>query len=392
LTNDDSFESMLEGSFAAAAGVAAGEKIEARVVSIGKDWVFLDLGFRAEGLLPREEALQGGELVLAEGDRVTVLTVGGKDGAVLCALRLGAAAGHGNRGANATEALASLRDAYDSGIPVEGTVQETNRGGLSVLLMGQRAFCPISQIEAAFCAAADVHVGRTYPFLITRFEESGRNIVVSRRRLLEREAEEVAKRVLETLAEGEVRHGTVKTLQKYGAFVDIGGVEGLIHVSELSHRRIEDPSEILEVGQQVAVQIKEIDRKQGRISLSLKSLTPDPWLQIAEGLSPGQAVRGKVTRIARFGAFVEIAPGVEGLVHISRLAVDRRVNTPREVVQEGQAIDVRVVEVDAATKRIALERIDENAEDERVATEDFRHATRPASGKMGTFADLLRKK
>jgi small subunit ribosomal protein S1 len=388
---DEDFEKLLSESEATTAGVAPGEKREAQVISIGKTWIFLDLGVRAEALLPREEVERDGELTVAVGDRITVLTTGSKDGAVLCALKLGAA-GAATRGQGDEEAVAALTDAWESEIPVEGTVKEVNKGGLSVSLMGLRAFCPLSQIERGYCESPDSHVGRTHAFLITRVEEGGRNIVLSRRRLLEREAAERAAETITELAEGQVRDGTVSSLMPYGAFVDIGGIEGLLHVSELSHTRIEDPSKVLEKGQQIRVQIKAIDRDQQKISLSLKSLSRDPFLDVTANLVSGSVLRGRVTRIARFGAFVELAPGVEGLVHISQLAVGRRVNTPREVVQEGEEIDVLVVEVDTEARRIALQRIDEDAEAERVATEEFRRDRKPSSGGMGTFGDLLADK
>jgi small subunit ribosomal protein S1 len=384
---DDDFEQMLDASFAARAGVPTGEKIEATVVSVGAEWIYLDLGTRAEGLLPRAEAERDGEVILAPGDRVTVLKTGSRDGAAICALRLGAA-GLSGHGEDREEAQAALRDAYESGIPVVGSVKEVNKGGLSVSVMGQRAFCPLSQIERGYCENPEAHVGRTYPFLITRLEEGGRNIVLSRRRLLEREAEETAQETLATLAVGDVREGVVTSLQKYGAFVDVGGVEGLVHVSELAYTRVDDPSALLEVGQQIQVQIKDIDRERGKVGLSLKALASDPFAQVVEHLTAGATLRGRVTRIERYGAFVEIAPGVEGLVHISRLAAGRRVNTPREVVREGQEIDVLVAEIDQQARRIALERIDEDAEAERVATEKFRRSA-PSRGGMGTLGDLL---
>jgi small subunit ribosomal protein S1 len=389
---DDEFEQLLDESFAANAGVASGEKLEAEVVSIDKTWVYLDLGARAEGLLPREEVERDGELTVTAGQVLTVLTTGTKDGAVLCALKLGTA-GAAARGQDNAEALAALQDACESEMPVEGTVKEVNKGGLTVSVMGQRAFCPVSQIERGYCEDPSVHVGRTHAFLITRVEEGGRNVVLSRRRLLEREAEQQAQEVLATLAVGDVREGTVTSLQKYGAFVDVGGIEGLIHVSELSHTRIGDPSELLEQGQRIQVQVKEIDHVARKIALSLKALSPDPFRDVTADLTSGTVLRGKVTRIAPYGAFVEIAPGVEGLVHVSRLAAGRRVNTPREIVQQGEEIDVLVLEVDTEARRIALERIDEDAEAERQATEEFRRAEKPQQGGgMGTLGDLLADK
>lgn len=387
----DDFEDLLNESDAVKAGVSAGERIDATVVSIGREHVFLDIGIRAEGLLARAEVERDGELRVKVGDRLPVFTVGGRDGAVMCALRIGAAAGGAGdrRGEDAAAVLAQLQEAYDAGMPVEGSVREVNKGGFSVSVLGQRAFCPVSQIDRVYCEKPDEHVGRTYAFAITRFEEGGRNIVLSRRILLEREAEESAKALLEQLHEGDIVEGEVTSLQKYGAFVDVGGAEGLVHVSELSHTRIGHPDEVLSIGQRVRVQIREIDRAKGKISLSLKSLLDDPWNEALASLTAGRIAEGTVSRLAAFGAFVELFPGVEGLVHVSQMAADRRVGNPREMVSAGQKIRVRVLEIDPERRRISLALVDEGAEEEREATEAFRATSAGRRAGMGTLGDLL---
>jgi small subunit ribosomal protein S1 len=386
----DDFEDMLNESDAPSAGVAVGEKLDARVVSIGKEHVFLDIGIRAEGLILRAEVERDGELTVAVGDRIAVYTVGAKDGAVMCARRLGVATGgSGDRRGDDAAVLAQLKDAYDAGMPIEGSVKEVNKGGFSVAVLGQRAFCPVSQIERFYCEKPEEHVGRTYAFTIIRFEEDGRNIVLSRRAILEREAEEAAKAALERLRVGDVVEGEITSLQKYGAFVDVGGAEGLVHVSELSHTRIGHPEEVVAKGQRVRVQIKEIDQAKGKISLSLKSLLDDPWREALAGLAAGRIAEGTVTRLAAFGAFVELYAGVEGLVHVSQMAVDKRVNNPREVVSPGKKVRVRVLEIDPERRRISLALVDENAEEEREATEAFRASTASHKRGMGTLGDLL---
>jgi small subunit ribosomal protein S1 len=214
-------------------------------------------------------------------------------------------------------------------------------------------------------------------------------MVLSRRAILEREAEEAAKIAIESLHEGDVVEGEITSLQKYGAFVDVGGVEGLIHVSELSHTRVGHPDEVVSKGQHVRVQIKEIDRAKGKISLSLKSLLDDPWNEALATLSAGRLAEGKVSRLAAFGAFVEMFPGVEGLVHVSQMAVDKRVNNPREMVSVGQKVRVRVLEIDPDRRRISLALVDEGAEEEREATEEFRASAASHKRGMGTLGDLL---
>ena len=386
--NNDSFESMLEESFAADAGVAPGQKIEATVVSIGKEYVFLDLGTRAEGMMMLEEVERDGEVDVAEGDRITVFTAGAKDGAVICRRTVGG--GTMERTDDKAMLLEQIREAHDAGMPVEGTVKEVNKGGFSVSVMGVRAFCPISQIARGYCENPAEHLERTYSFAVIKFEEGGRNVVLSRRQIQEREAEEAAAQAWETLTEGQVYEGTVTSLQKYGAFVDIGGIEGLVHVSEISHKRVGHPDEVLSEGQAVKVQIKELDHGSHKISLSLKSLLEDPWREALASLTAGRVVVGKVTRLAAFGAFVEVEDGVEGLVHVSRMSETRRVSNPREMVSQGDEVRVRVLEIDPESRRISLELVDENAEEEREITESFR-ASKKAQGRggMGTLGDLL---
>jgi len=386
----EDFEKMLNDSEAKAAGVGVGEKLDATVVSIGKEHVFLDIGTRSEGMLQRAEVERDGKLTVAVGDRIPVFTVGVRDGAMMCARRLGAAAGNAlDRRDDAAAVLAQIKDAFDAGMPVEGTVKEAIKGGFSVSVLGHRAFCPVSQIDRVYCEKPEEHVGRTYAFEITGFEESGRNVVLSRRAILKREAEEAAKITIERLGPGDIVEGEVTSIRKYGAFVDIGGVEGLLHVSELSHARVGHPDEVVSKGQRVRVQIKEIDRVQGKISLSLKSLIDDPWNEALRSLAAGRMCEGTVTRLAAFGAFVELVPGVEGLVHVSQMAADKRVSNPREVVSPGAKVRVRVLEIDPDRRRISLALVDENAEEEREATEAFRASTGTRKQGMGTLGDLL---
>jgi len=279
--------------------------------------------------------------------------------------------------------------AQENGMPVEGTVAESVKGGFSVTVMGQRAFCPISQIDNKYTENPADHVGQTYVFEIVKIEENGRNIVVSRRRLLAREAEIHAEKIWITLAVGQVLEGTVSTLKPYGAFVDVGGIEGLLHVSELSFNRVNDPKDMLAVGQKLNVAIKDIDRDKKKISLSLKSLLKDPWIEVTDSLSVGLVIKGKVTRLAQFGAFVEIQAGVEGLIHVSEMSPDRHVRTPREVVQEGQAVVVRILELDRERRRIGLAL---ESEDEPLTNESVAASTASAvKHGFGTLADKFGK-
>jgi small subunit ribosomal protein S1 len=286
------------------------------------------------------------------------------------------------------EARGELQQAQELGIPVEGVVTEVVKGGLSVDVAGVRGFCPASQIDVRFIDDLATYVGQKLLFRITRYEP--RNLVLSRRALLE---EDNAKRAIETrkkLEPGAVLRGKVVGFKPFGAFIDLGGIEGMLHVSELGYARVEKPEDMLSLGQEVDVAVLKIEPgdKGDRISLSLKALASDPWREVAATLVEGTRVKGKITRLQPFGAFVELAPAVEGLVHISELGAGRRINHPKEVVSAGQEIEAVVLSIDHERHRIGLSMAssdDGNAEDvAQVARSN-------APAKFGTFADLLKK-
>src|SRR5207248_933049 len=224
-----------------------------------------------------------------------------------------------------------------------------------------RAFCPAGQIDVRRSDPAQ-YVGQRLSFRVTRIESGGRNIVVSRRQLLEDEAAAKARETWQHLELGAVVRGTVTSLRDFGAFVDIGGVEALVHVSELGYARVENPAEVLEIGQAVEAQVVKLEPDpaggRGRVGLSLRALAPDPWQSAAERFPAGTTAKGTVRRLEPFGAFVEIAPGLEGLVHVSRLALDRRVSHPRQIVSVGDTVDVTVVELDVEKRRIGLSMVE----------------------------------
>ena len=293
------------------------------------------------------------------------------------------------------DAQAELQQAYELQVPVEGTVSGVNKGGLDVQVAGVRAFCPISQIDLHHVEDAQAYVGQKFSFRITRFEESrGRpaNLVVSRRALLE---EEAATRAVETRAKmsvGSVLEGTVTSLKDYGAFVDLGGLEGMLHVSELGFSRVARPADVLTVGQRIQVQVVKIERtgdakRPERIALSLKSLERDPWLDVPETFPEGTRARGTVMRVESYGAFVELAPGIEGLLHVSEAAGDRHVRHARELLKVGQSLDVKILTVDAERRRLSLSPA--GAADE---ADDVPAPSAQAPVKFGTFGDLLKKR
>jgi small subunit ribosomal protein S1 len=253
------------------------------------------------------------------------------------------------------EALDILRDAQHNQIPVDGRVAAVNKGGFEIDLSGLRAFCPISQIGLQYCEKPEEHIGARYQFRIMELQERGKNIVVSRRVLLEEEQEKKAKETLAKLKVDIEMEGKVTKLAEFGAFVDLGGIEGMVHVSEISHARINHPSDVLSPGQTVRVKVLKMDAdKNGRqrIGLSIKALEPDSWDK-GIGIQEGEVLRGKVSRLTDFGAFVEVAPGVDGLVHISEISYER-LSHPSALLHEGEMVDVLVTGIDPNARRIAL--------------------------------------
>ncbi|MCU1276892.1 MAG: binding domain protein [bacterium] len=334
---------------------SVGDEVKGRIISIGRSAAFVDLGAKSDGVIDLEQLRDAdGKLMVKEGDELTatVVEVGGASGGLVLKRVFG------GRGA---EGSAELEAAFQHGMPVEGTVTGVNKGGVDVTIGGVRAFCPISQLDLRHTEDAGAFVGQKLRWRITRYEATGRgaNVVVSRRALLEEEQAVRAAEVRGTLAIGAVMKGRVTALKDYGAFVDLGGVEGMLHVSELGFQRVAHPKDLLAVGQEVEVQILKMEksddpRKPERIALSLKSLEKDPWGDVATRFYEGARAHGLVKRLETFGAFVEVAPGIEGLLHVSELGKGRPLRHAREATQVGAALDVLVLAVDSDKRRLSL--------------------------------------
>jgi small subunit ribosomal protein S1 len=350
-----------------------GEVVSGRVVKISKDTIFVGLGGKSEGIADIAEFLdKDGNLSLREGDQVELRVASTRDGIHLTK-RMKVQGG---------DALEVLRDAKENLIPVEGRVSKVIKGGFEVDFSGTRAFCPLGQMELAFCEKPEEHVGARYPFRIMEIKERGKNIIVSRRALLKEEQEKKLKETLSRLKPDLECEGNVTRLMNFGAFVDIGGIEGMVHISEISYARIGHPSEMLRTGQQVKVKVMEIETgKEGRpkISLSIKALEPDPW-EKGLGLAEGEIIRGKVSRLTDFGAFVEVAPGVDGLVHISEISYEH-ISHPNKLLHEGDQVDALVMGIDPATRRISLS-IKEAAFKKRLAEEEGSDRVRLETGQI----------
>ncbi len=327
--------------------VTPGARVHGRIVSIGDEHLVVDFGGRSEGVAEtRAFRNEDGSLRVEVGQEIDLYVTEAGDQIVLApSLKADAKAG-----------LDRLRAAQSAGIPVSGRVTALTSGGLTVDLGGARGFCPLSQIESGYCAEPSSYVGRTLEFVVTGVEEARGGAVLSRKQLLKRAEEEGAKELLATLQAGDERDGTVARLEPFGAFVNLGGVDGLVHVSEIRHERLGHPKEALKVGEKVRVRVLKIDSgKDGkrRIALSIKAVSPDPWIGVADRFTRGARVRGTVARLAEFGAFVNLEPGVDGLVHVSE-AAPHRVEHVRDAVKVGQEVEAVVLAVDPEKKRISL--------------------------------------
>jgi small subunit ribosomal protein S1 len=331
-----------------------GEIVTGTIVSIGSEFAFIDLGAKSEGVLSLEE-LRGEDGQLPQpGDQVEACVLStGPDGIVLS-----------KRLAKGIRSRELLEEAARTRIPVQGRVTGRNKGGFEVEVAGIRAFCPIGQIELHFCEDPDVHLGKSYSFLITKYDLSSRrpDMVLTRKALLQAEAEKQAEELRKNLKEGDVVTGTVRSVREFGAFVDLGGLEGLLHVSELSHSHVDDPKQILKEGEELHVQVISIEQGGQRIGLSLKRLEADPWDDVMLSFPVGMRTRGKVVRLEPFGAFVELAPGVDGLIHISNFNTPERITHPRTVTKIGQEVLVEVLSVDPQQRRIGLARMPKEGE------------------------------
>lgn len=382
-TEDESFAELLEQSIKKGGRLAPGQKVTGRVLKISAEWIFIDTGQKGEGIVDRKEFLDlDGNVSVKEGDSIAAYFLSSSHGEMRFTTKVGGGAS-GN---------AQLEEAWQAGVPVEGLVEKEIKGGYEVKLGGTvRAFCPFSQIALRRMDNPESLIGTRLSFLITEYGEKGRNIIVSRRSLLEEEQRRLREEAQAGLEEGMTVTGTVTSLQAFGAFVDIGGLEGLIPISEIGWTRVKDVAEALSVGQQVKAVIKSIDRDKERISLSLKDTLADPWEQAAQSYPEGSFHTGSVARLAPFGAFVTLAAGVDGLIHISKLGSGKRINHPREVLKEGETVEVKVEGVDRANRRISLSLAGaaRAADEEEATLAEFRRQANDAPRGMGTLGDLL---
>lgn len=320
-----------------------GQVVKGRVIQIGADSVFVDVQGKGEALIARAELEdESGTLSVGVGDEVEA-TVLSTDGEVRLSRKL-------LKGAQARE---MLQISVENGVPVEGKVTGVIKGGYEVMVAGLRAFCPFSQIDIRRVESSDAFLNHVLEFRVTRYDEKGRNIVLSRRQLLEAEAAKAAEETKKKLVPDAVLPGTITSIAEFGVFVDLGGIQGLVPLSELSHVRVSKLADRFQVGQAVTVKVLRVDPQKGKVTLSLKALEGDPWLTISDQLRERQIVQGRIVRATDFGVFVELLPGVDGLLHLSEIPRNQQGQIKEAAAVSGE-LAVMILAIDLSKHRISL--------------------------------------
>ena len=385
---EEDFATLFEASVQATQ-YKRGQTIEGTIVAIGPEVAFVDVGGKGEAVIEIAELTNAdGVVEVAVGDRIQA-TVVSTAGGVTLSRRL-------VRGAATRR---QLSDAFQAGLPVEGKVERAVKGGYEVRIAGERAFCPLSQIDTVRTTDPATHDGRVYSFRIIEYKEGGKNLVVSRRALLEEEQRASAAEVRRSIVVDAVLTGRVTSVRDFGAFVDLGGgVQGLLHVSEMGWSRVSDTSQIVAPGEEITVKVLRVDDDTQKIALGLKQLTENPWSKVAATYEVGQVRQGRVTRVAEFGAFVELEPGIEALAHASTFAPTGRREEWSGSVAVGMTGAFEVLNIDPERKRIGVALVEEgstragrpvSAESAELREYTEREDAAPSEG-FGSFGDKLR--
>ncbi len=339
----ESFSDLFEASVTP---VQVGDIVKGSIVAIDKDTVTVDIGYKSEGVIPLKEfRTQGEEISVSEGDELDVYveSTGGDSGELRLSFER----------ARESTVWKAIEEAYQASGPVQGTIVGRVKGGLKVDL-GVSAFLPGSHVDIRPTRSLERYVGETMEFAVLKFNRARGNVVVSRKALLEKEQAVLREETLKVIEEGVILEGVVKNVTDYGAFVDLGGIDGLLHVTDMSWGRVSHPSKVVSSGDVLRVVVLKYDPEAKRISLGLKQLHDDPWMTIAERLFPGSRVRGKAVSLTDYGAFIEIEEGVEGLVHVSEMSWTKRVTHPSQILSIGEEVDVVVLALDPENRRISL--------------------------------------
>ncbi len=325
--------------------ITPGQEIESTVVAINADTIFIDLNAKSEGVVNIADFLdENGKCTVKEGDKIKVFFVGEINGEMKFAARI--------KSENADSSM--IENAYKSEIPIEGHVEKEIKGGFEVKVGATRAFCPYSQMGGREKEEPSAYIGKVLPFIVTEFKEGGKNILVSNRKVIEAEREQKIVTLSKKISQGAIVEGTVKSLQSFGAFVDVDGFQALLPISEVSFERVNNLADVLSAGQKITAKVINADWKNRKVSISLKALEKNPWDEATQKYKIGEKFDGKISRIADFGLFVEIGKGIDGLVHVSALNdVDKNTNLKKKF-SAGQTMSVVIKEIDAKNKRISL--------------------------------------
>lgn len=381
-----SFAEMLEESTLKPKRYSPGEKIEAMVVKISSDWIFIDLGAKSEGYLDRKEFLDDdGNLTIKEGDVITAYFLSSRHSEKLFTTKLLAK----------KSVDEYLVNAYRNQIPLTAIVEKEVKGGFSVKISATATgFCPFSQMDRRKIDNAADYVGKKLDFVLIEYDERARKVILSRRPLLEKIEQEKIAKLKESLEKGMTVQGVVASVRDFGAFVDIGGVQALLPISEMAWGRVDDIRSLYKAGDTIEAVIINLDWENDRITLSFKDTLPDPWNEVVSKYLEGSIHKGKVSRLTDFGAFITLEGGVDGLLHISKLGKGKKIKHARDVLSEGREIDVKIDKIDRDNKKISLD-LASNSDDKKTESDDAGDNYRdymPKSPKtMGTFGDLLSK-
>ncbi|MFZ3056981.1 MAG: 30S ribosomal protein S1 [Smithella sp.] len=364
---------------------SVGEKINTTIVKITVEWIFLDLGAKSEGYLDKKELMdEEGNLTVKEGDSITAYFVSSRHGEKLFTTKL----------LTSKSVDDFLFKAYETQIPMEATVEKEVKGGFSVKINANvSGFCPYSQMDTKKIDDVAAYIGKKFEFIVAEYSENGRNIILSRRPLLEKIEQEKKIALKESLKKGMIVSGVVASVQKFGAFIDLGGIQALLPVSEMGWGRVEDPKLIYASGDKVEVAIINLDWENNRITLSVKENLPNPWDEFIRKYPEGSQLKGKVSNLTNFGAFITIEAGVEGLLHISKLARGKKIKHAGDVLKAGEEIEVKIEKIDRENKKISLDLAGSDKGTSAAGDEDdFRKYIAKSPKAMGTLGDMFNKK
>ncbi len=372
------FEKLLDSSLQVNVRLQPGELVEAEIVAISDECIFLQLDGKSEGQLDTSEMIdKDGKITVKEGDSIKAYFLSSQNGIKQFTTRIS--------GDKADKSI--LENAFKSEIPIEGIVEKERKGGYEILIGESRAFCPYSQMGLQRIDNPEDYIGKHLTFKILEYSENGRNILVSNRIILKEDQQNKIEVLKKTLHEGITVIGTVKSIQSFGAFIDIGGVQALLPISEISRSRVEDINQSLTLGQEIEVAVLKLDWKNERLSVSMKKLLTDPWETAQSKYKKGSNYTGKIARITNFGAFVTLEPGLDGLIHISDFENETRISHPKEVVKTGQSVTVEIREIDIDKKRISLKLFTESKLDDNL-----KQYMEPEEDTYNPFANLLKNK